>query len=134
MTARELAARVRDVIEEKLGEETLVLDVREQSSLADYFILTTAGSTTHAQAIAEEIRLRLKARGELPHHIEGEENGQWILLDYFDVVVHILLGEAREFYGLERLWGDAPRPDIGTVRTGPAKHAGRRHSMKGGAV
>jgi ribosome-associated protein len=97
-----LAKRAATIIIDKLGEDVMVLDLRGRSPLADYFVIATANSTIHAQA------LELKREGERTHHIEGAENGVWILLDYFDVVVHIFCGETRQFFGLERLWGDAP--------------------------
>jgi len=112
VTSQGLAETAARLIVEKLGEDVLILDLRRHSPLADYFVLATAGSTIHSQAIAEELQDRLKREGERPHHVEGSENGQWVLLDYFDVVVHIFLGETRQFYGLKRLWGDAPRHPI----------------------
>ena len=71
-------------------------------------VIATATSTVHAQAIADELAFKLKGEGEPVHHVEGVENGAWILLDYFNVVVHIFCGETRQYFGLERLWGDAP--------------------------
>ena len=100
-----LAARTAD----KLGEDIVVLDLRRQSPLSEYFVVASAGSTVHAQAIADEVVSDLKREGQPVHHLEGTEHGLWILLDYFDVVVHIFSGDVRQFYGLERLWGDAPR-------------------------
>jgi ribosome-associated protein len=108
MTAARLAKRAAAIILGKLGEDVMVLDLRGRSPLADYFVIATASSTIHAQAIAEELAFELKHEGERMHHIEGAENGVWILLDYFNVVVHIFCGETRQFFGLERLWGDAP--------------------------
>jgi len=109
MTASKLAKRAAAIILGKLGEDVEVLDLRGRSPLADYFVIATATSTIHAQAIAEEVALELKHEGERMHHLEGADNGVWILLDYFNVVVHIFCGETRQFFGLERLWGDAPR-------------------------
>lgn len=108
MTASRLAKRAAAIILGKLGDDVMVLDLRGRSPLADYFVIATATSTIHAQAIAEELALELKHEGERMHHLEGAENGLWILLDYFNVVVHIFCGETRQFFGLERLWGDAP--------------------------
>jgi ribosome-associated protein len=108
MTASRLAKRAAAIILDKLGDDVTVLDLRGRSPLADYFVIATAASTIHAQAIAEELALELKHEGERAHHSEGLENGLWVLLDYFDVVVHIFCGETRQFFGLERLWGDAP--------------------------
>ncbi|MBN2464773.1 ribosome silencing factor [candidate division WOR-3 bacterium] len=108
MTAGRLAKRAAAIILDKLGEDVVLLDLRGRSPLADYFVIATATSTIHAQAVAEAVALGLKREGERLHHIEGAENGVWILLDYFNVVVHIFSGETRQFFGLERLWGDAP--------------------------
>ena len=108
MTAARLAKRAAAIILGKLGDDVMVLDLRGRSPLADYFVIATANSTIHAQAIAEELEYELKSEGERVHHTEGMENGVWVLLDYFNVVVHIFCGETRQFFGLERLWGDAP--------------------------
>jgi ribosome-associated protein len=108
MTPGRLAKRAASIILAKLGEDVIVLDLRDRSPLADYFVIATAASTVHAQALAEQVALELKREGERTHHVEGVENGVWILLDYFSVVVHIFSGETRQFFGLERLWGDAP--------------------------
>jgi ribosome-associated protein len=108
MTASKLAKRAAAVILGKLGEDVTVLDLRGRSPLADYFVIATATSTIHAQAIAGEVALELKREGQRAHHVEGTDSGSWILLDYFDVVVHIFCSETRQFFGLERLWGDAP--------------------------
>jgi ribosome-associated protein len=132
MTGEQLAKRAVEVVHDKLGEDILLLDLRDSSPLTDYFVVVTASSTIHAQAIAEELLFRLKHEGRPAHHAEGIENGQWILLDYFDVVVHIFLGETRQFYGLERLWGDAPRQTltpIGDRHTRPGAH---RRRLTGG--
>jgi ribosome-associated protein len=108
MTAGRLAKRAAAIIVDKLGEDVVMLDLRGRSPLADYFVVATATSAIHARAIAEEVAVELKRDGERMHHLEGAESGLWILLDYFDVVVHIFCGETRQFFGLERLWGDAP--------------------------
>ncbi len=109
MEVSALVDRVCDVVRDKLGEDLVSIDLRGHSELADYFVIASASSTIHAQAIAEEMASRLKQEGERAYHIEGMENGRWILLDYVDVVVHIFLSDARQFYGLDRLWGDLPQ-------------------------
>ncbi len=98
-----------NIIFEKKGDDVLLLNIKKLSPITDYFIIVTAQSNLHAQAISDELAFRLKKQNILPHHIEGYPNGQWIVLDYFDFVVHIFLNEVRQFYGLERLWGDAPQ-------------------------
>lgn len=87
--------------------DLLLLDIGEISSLADYFLICTARSDTQAQAIAESIRQNLAAVGVRPLLIEGYQSGQWILMDYGDVAVHIFLEDVRAFYDLERLWARA---------------------------
>ncbi len=85
----------------------MVFDLRELSPISDFFIITNGLSTVHNRTIAEFL-----IEEEKPYHLEGHEAGNWILLDYFDIIVHIFLKETRTFYGLERLWGDAPQVDI----------------------
>lgn len=104
------AERLARVIDRKLGENILILDLRSASALTDFFVIATANSTVHAQAIANALLEKVGQRGfARPHHVEGMEAAQWILIDYLDVIVHIFLNEVREFYGLERLWGDVPQ-------------------------
>ncbi len=119
MTSERLAVRTAEVARDKLGEDIVIIDLRGRSSLADFFVVATAGSTIHAQAIASEVVSRLKQEGEPIHHSEGTEAGVWVLLDYVDVVVHILTGETRQYYGFERLWGDAPHKDLPSERSVP---------------
>jgi ribosome-associated protein len=78
------------------------------SSVADFFLVCSARSTTQADTIAEAVRGALRAEGVRPRHSEGSAESGWLLLDYTDVVVHVFLEETRGFYALERLWGDAP--------------------------
>lgn len=93
---------------EKKAYDVVLLDIHELTALADYFLICTARSDTQAQAIAENIRTTLAAAGEMALRVEGFSAGQWILLDYGDVAVHVFLEEVRAFYDLERLWARAP--------------------------
>ena len=94
---------------DKKAYELDVLAVAELTSIADYFILTTAGNERQAQAIADSILDRLKTDMSVkPILVEGTTPGRWILLDFGDFIVHIFTEDCRRFYGLERLWGDAP--------------------------
>jgi ribosome-associated protein len=87
-----------------------VLDVGKICSFADYFVICTGTSTRHTRAISDAIQEKLKKKWDtLPAHLEGYSQSEWILLDYFDFVVHIFSERAREFYDLERLWKAAPR-------------------------
>jgi ribosome-associated protein len=85
----------------------VVLDLREITSLADYFLICTGNNSRQNQAISDEIYLKLKERGEVPVSIEGYDNAEWILQDYGDFIVHIFLASARSYYDLERLWRHA---------------------------
>jgi ribosome-associated protein len=91
---------------DKLGERILALDVAEQFGLADYFLIISAKSDRQAKAIAEAIEQALKEAGLPVLAREGMAAGRWILLDFGDLVVHIMLEEERDFYGLERMWRD----------------------------
>jgi ribosome-associated protein len=85
-----------------------VLDLQGISGVADFFLICSGNSTTQIETILEAIRLALKVTGIRPHHSEGTAESGWLLLDYGDVVMHVFLDETRQFYSLERLWGDAP--------------------------
>lgn len=86
----------------------VALDLRGLSSATDYFVVATGTSDVQVKAIAEHVIDSLRAEGLRPKHAEGLSAARWVLLDYFDFVVHVFHSEARSFYGLEQLWGDAP--------------------------
>jgi ribosome-associated protein len=94
-----------------------ILDVHEMTLIADYFVIASGSNLRHVRSMADGLTYDLKDL-RLPLHVEGYGAGYWILLDYGDVVVHVFREEERAFYGLERLWGDAPKvelPGDGTV-------------------
>ena len=97
---------------DKKAQAVQVLDLQTLSAIADYFLVCTGNSTPHIRSIAEAIEASLKAEGLFALHREGLPESGWILLDYGDVVMHIFLPETREFYSLDRLWGDAPELPI----------------------
>lgn len=94
--------------DEKKGKDVRILDIRSISTVADYFVICTGTSVTHCRAIVDFVEEQMSALGLSLHHMEGYHNGRWILLDFGDVVVHVMQAEERSFYNLERLWGDAP--------------------------
>jgi ribosome-associated protein len=98
-----LARNLANIIDQKKGEDIVIFDLRDLSPITDYFIISTGLSDVHVRTIAEHI-----VKHESPQHAEGLEAATWVLLDFVDVIVHVFSKEAREFYGLERLWGDAP--------------------------
>src|SRR5690606_27524237 len=101
-------ARAIELAAERKGVDLLLLDLRELSDATDYFFLVSGNSDLHVRAIAEHIIDELKKEGVRPGHGEGLRAGRWVLIDYIDFVVHVFHPAARDFYQLERLWGDAP--------------------------
>jgi ribosome-associated protein len=93
---------------DKKALDVAVLDVHGLSSIADFFLICSARSTTQADTIAEAVRVALRADGVSARHTEGSAESGWLLLDYSDVVVHVFLEDTRGYYALDRLWGDAP--------------------------
>ena len=88
--------------------DPMVLDLRGLTAAADFFVIVSGTSDAHVRGMAEHLMTALEPRGIAPHHVEGLGQGRWVLLDYVDFVVHVFHPELREFYQLERLWGDAP--------------------------
>jgi ribosome-associated protein len=109
---KDVAAAVSAVCDKK-AEEVVVLDLRKTSGFTDYFVICTGANARQVGAIADSVQDTLReALGEKPALAEGVDKSEWILLDYFNFVVHIFSRECRAFYGLERLWGNAERHDI----------------------
>lgn len=113
ITSSVLAEVVVAAIREKKGQKIVKLDMRQtEGSICDYFIVCEADNPRQVLAIADEVDDYVRENAnEKPVHIQGRENAQWILLDYINVVVHVFLSEARDFYRLESLWADCPRTD-----------------------
>jgi ribosome-associated protein len=93
--------------EDKKASELVVLDLRKAAGFTDYFVICSGANSRQIRAIADAVIESLAADGEKPAHVEGYERSEWILLDYFDFIVHVFAPETRAFYGLERLWGNA---------------------------
>ena len=94
---------------DKKAEDAVVLDLRGLSSITDFFVIISGTSEPHLKAIAEEIKKQTRDNGERPRSVDGYRASHWIVMDYTDVIVHIFHPTTRERYGLEHLWGDAPR-------------------------
>ena len=110
MDSRKLALLCRELADNKKAENIAVLDVRELSSVTDYFVIASGTSEPHLRAIVDEIRDRLRVEhGVRPRAVDGTLAAAWIALDFFDVIVHVMRQDLRERYDLEALWGDAPR-------------------------
>jgi ribosome-associated protein len=110
MDSRKLALLCRELADNKKAEDIVILDVRELSSVTDYFVIAAGTSEPHLRAIVDEITDRLREDSGLrPKAIDGTFHAAWVVLDYFDVIVHVMRADVRERYDLETLWGDAPR-------------------------
>jgi len=110
MEARNLALRCRELADSKKAENIVVLDVREVSSITDYFVIATGTSEPHLRAIVDAIEKSLEEEFNLaPRATDGTLQTAWIVLDYFDVIVHVMRADVREHYALESLWSDAPK-------------------------
>ncbi len=104
----ELASLAGKLALDKKGEDVIILKIGEVSpSIAEYFVIVTGHTKEHLQAISDYIDEHLSEELKL-HHVEGYETGRWVLLDYLDIVIHIMTKEAREYYSLEFIWADAP--------------------------
>ena len=108
MTALDRAKEAAQLLEGKKGDEVRVLHIGTLTTIGDYFVVATGNSTTQVKALADAVDERFSAQGLEPRRVEGYNTASWILMDYNDVIIHIFLKETREFYSLERLWGDAP--------------------------
>ena len=106
---------------DKKARDVVVLDLREVASFTDYFLISTGASTRQAQTISDAVENALRAADRRPMHSEGYSNGQWILLDYGDLIVHTFVEATRKFYDLERLWRDAQRVPLNFDEDGRGK-------------
>jgi ribosome-associated protein len=110
MDSKKLALLCRELADNKKAENIVILNVRELSSVADYFVIASGTSEPHLRAVCDEITDKLREEQNLrPRAVDGTVQTAWIVLDYFDVIVHVMRREARERFDLEALWGDAPR-------------------------
>jgi ribosome-associated protein len=116
-TTTEVLAWVEEACTARKAVDGVVLDLRKISDAADYFVVVSGTSDTHVRAIAEHVLEALEERGVRAHHVEGLTSGRWVLLDFFDFVVHVFHPSLREFYQLEGLWSDAPQHAISTLET-----------------
>ena len=112
MLSNELATEIAKLALEKKASDIIILKVAPLTSIADYFVICSGSTNTQVKAIAEHVVSELKEKRNRPQHIEGLGNQEWVLLDYIDVIAHIFQPHKREFYGLERLWGDAEKIEV----------------------
>ena len=112
MESQDLAMRIARHIWEKKGAEVVIMDLRQLTAITDFFVLCSVDNDNLARAIMDHLAEQLSTEAVRPWHVEGTTGSKWLLLDFVDVVVHIFRPDARAFYGLERLWGDAVFTEI----------------------
>ena len=110
MDSKKLALLCRDLADNRKAEDIVVLDVRELSTVTDYFVIVSGTSEPHLRAIVDEITDELRDEHDIrPRAVDGTLHTAWVVMDFFDVIVHIMRKDVRERYDLETLWGDAPQ-------------------------
>ncbi|VAX27975.1 Ribosomal silencing factor RsfA [hydrothermal vent metagenome] len=107
--AKRTALLIAEIAQSKHAEKIVIFHVSALTSLADFFVICSAESLPQIRAISEAVEDTLSKEGQQPLGVEGRSGGVWTLMDYSDVIFHIFQEESREFYGLDRLWGDAPQ-------------------------
>lgn len=103
----ELARAIYEVLDSKKARDIKILRVNDQTVITDYFVICTGNSTTQVKSLGDEVEYKLGLRGRDPIHYEGRNNGSWVVVDYASVILHVFSRESREFYQLEKLYGDA---------------------------
>ncbi len=112
MTQEELIKAAVKILDGKKAEDIRVIEIRDLTIIADYFIIADGASVTQTRALADELEFRIKEMGREPRQVQGNNGSNWIILDYSDVVIHIFYKETRDFYNLERLWSDGKEIDV----------------------
>ena len=117
LTSLEQARRIAALAREKLAEDVVILDMRPACVYTDFFVVCSGQNARQTKSIVDEVRYVLKQDEEplLPHAVEGEREGDWIVADYLDVVLHVFTPETRKHYGLEELWDDVPSIEHATA-------------------
>ena len=112
MTAFDTAIKAAQLFSDKKGKDISVIKIADVSSLADYMVIATGNNSTHVKALADEVEFELKEQGRMVDHIEGHRTESWVLLDYSEVIINVFSDEARDYYGLERLWQSGEAVDL----------------------
>ena len=112
--SREIAVEIARVLDSKRGKDIKIIHVEEKTVIAEYFVLCTGNSSTQVKSLMGEVEHKISLRGVEPHHVEGRDNNSWILIDYSNVIVHVFSREAREFYNLDKLYGDSSAVSVST--------------------
>ena len=118
MEPLELTKTIAKILDKKKALDIKAIKIKDLSIIADYFVIATGTSTTQVKSLADEVGYELTKLGLEPNKTEGYQSSTWVVLDYYDVIVHVFCGEQREFYSLERLWADGQPVDLSDVVTG----------------
>ncbi|HEY1775616.1 MAG TPA: ribosome silencing factor [Solirubrobacteraceae bacterium] len=119
MNSEELAAAIAGYADDKKAQSIVELDLRGVVDYTDFFVVCSGGSDRQVKSIHDGIHVGLKSDfGLLPTRVDGLARSQWVLMDYLDVIVHVFVPEVREFYALERLWGEVPARELGAATAG----------------
>lgn len=115
----ELMKKAVKALDDKKGQDIKVIDIRGISQITDYFVICSGTSSTHVKALGDEVEYQLGGHeADIGFHKEGYGSGTWVLMDYKDIIVHIMFGETRDFYNLEHLWSDGKEVDISEILEG----------------
>ena len=132
LTAEQIAVIAAKALEDKKAKDVKVLKTREQTILADYFVICNGTSSTHIKALVDEVDKQLSEAGEPPIRREGLRSDIWVLMDFGSVIVHVFTDEARKFYNLERLWSDSEEVALSSLpRPRILGHSDRHSIIKG---
>lgn len=127
---KSLQRQIAELALSKKAKDVVIMDLRKVTSMADYFVVCSGDSEPQVRAIADAIMEGMSKLGEKPWHSEGLQNLQWVLLDYVDVVVHVFHKEARTFYALDKLWGDARMQKVADRGPGTKRVERRQAKVK----
>ncbi len=111
MKSHELASLATSALEDLKGRDIVEIDIAEKSNIADAMLLATGTSRRHVKSLADQVKIKAKDAGETPLGVEGEDAGEWVLVDLGDVIVHVMTEEMRDFYALEKLWSIGNQED-----------------------
>jgi ribosome-associated protein len=112
LSSLDQARRIAALAGEKLAEDVVILDMRPVCVYTDFFVLATGRNPRQTKSIFDEVYSQLKQEGVLPRAVDGQQEAEWVIADYLDVVLHVFTPETRDFYRLEDLWGDVPAVDV----------------------
>ena len=112
----DLALTAYHALDDKLGGDIKILDIHEISVLADYFLIAHGNNPSHVQALIDSVEEKLEERGYTPNHIEGYRDGNWVLIDFGRIIVHVFGKDARFFYDLERIWSDSKEISVDQLK------------------